>query len=122
MPKKTDQQYKSNFEAIFGPHEVKAGRRYYKWRNGTWEETVPPKPLPEMRFDGDFISPVDGSIIRNKHDLHEHNQRNDVVQSLPGMMEDTLAIRKENYEKTFGEKSKEARREDIFRAIAQRGG
>jgi hypothetical protein len=38
------------------------------------------------------------------------------------MMEDTLAIRKENYEKTFGEKSKEARREDIFRAIAQRGG
>lgn len=111
--------YGANFEKIFGKHEVKPGRRYYRYIQGVLTEIEPPRPLPEMLFQGTFRSPVDGSIIRNKYELHEHNQRNDVVQSLPGMMEDTLAARRENYEMAFGKKSAEGRREDIFRSIAQ---
>jgi len=94
-------------------------RRRYRYINGVAVEMTPQKPLPEMLFEGTFRSPVDGSVIRNKYELYDHNQRNDVVQSLPGMMEDTLALQRENRERTFGRKSSEQRREDIFRSIAQ---
>ena len=60
-------------------------------------EITPSENLPsDLRFDGVFKSPVDGTIIRNKRDLHDHNKRNNVMQSLPGMNEDIAAINREN--------------------------
>jgi len=60
-------------------------------------EVTPTEHLPDdLRFEGTFVSPVDGSLIRNKRELHDHNRRNNVMQSLPGMNEDIANIREAN--------------------------
>jgi len=45
-------------------------------------------PRDDLRFDGNFISPVDGSEIRNKLELHDHNQRHNVIQTQEGHNQD----------------------------------
>lgn len=41
------------------------------------------------KFDA-FMSPVDGSVIANEHDLIEHNKRNSVVQIQEGYSEEKV--------------------------------
>ena len=118
-PGDTD-SYAKNFEKIFGKKEVTPGRRYYKWVSGEGFVKVanPPKPLPsDLRFEGTFVSPVDGSRISDRRKLLDHNQKHGVTQVLPGMEQDMEAIRKDNYDKAFGKQARAQRIEDIKKAV-----
>ncbi len=79
----------------------------------------PPRISEDLRFEGNFISPVDGSLIRNKYDLVDHNKRNDVIQSLPGMDQDVAAIGQANRDAITGKQGKQERTEAIRAAIEQ---
>ena len=113
--------YAENYEKIFGKKKVSAGRRYYRWNSETrkFDEIEPPAPLPkeDLRFDGTFRSPVDGSRISNRVQLYDHNQKHGVTQLLPGMEQDQEAIRKDNYDKAFGKQAKAERIVDVKRAL-----
>jgi len=45
-------------------------------------------PRDDLRFDCNFLSPIDGKEIRNKRELHDHNRRHNVVQTQEGHNED----------------------------------
>jgi hypothetical protein len=60
---------------------------------------------------------VDGSVIRNKYDLHEHNRRHGVIQELPGMSQDIESIQKDNLDKAFGKQASRERVEILKRVI-----
>ena len=78
-----------------------------------------PRPrMPEdLRFDGNFISPIDGAEIRNKRELNDHNRRHGTIQILPGMDQDQAAVRQENRDAINGKVGREERTKDIIRAI-----
>lgn len=114
--------YAENYEKIFGKKEIKPGRRYYRWNPETRKfDKVdnPPAPLPreDLRFDGTFRSPVDGSRIASRTQLLDHNKKHGVEQVLPGMEQDQARIRQENLDRAFGKKAKEERIEAVKAAI-----
>jgi hypothetical protein len=81
-------------------------------------EITPSRSLPEdLRFDGTFISPIDGTVIRNKRELDDHNRRNGVVQAHDDRIKDVLSVQKENIDRIVGEKGREERREALIRAF-----
>ena len=101
-----------------------AGRRVYRQvRNpdgtfGLVELTNPAPPLSsDLRFDGSFISPVDGTVIRSKHELNDHNKRNGTLQILPGMDQDLKVVENDRYDKSFGKQAKADRLRDVIRAV-----
>lgn len=107
-----------NFDKIFGKKKVQPGRRYYKWVSGEGFVEIPaPKPLPDLRFEGTFVSPVTGKVISNKYDLDRHNKEHSVQQILPGMEQDQEALKKEIHDKAFGKQAKEERLKDVIRAV-----
>jgi hypothetical protein len=61
------------------------GRRAYRYNKetGEMEECVPTPRIKTGRIDDNFVSPIDGSIITTQRKLHDHNQRNGVVQVTP---------------------------------------
>ena len=100
------------------------GRRVYrqvKQSDGTSKmvEIVNPSPRlsEDLRFDGNFISPIDGTEIKNKYDLQDHNKRHEVIQLLPGMDQDIQNIQQENIGRITGQTGKEERIEAIRHAI-----
>lgn len=58
------------------------GRRTYRYDPVTKEmyEVGATPRIPSGIFEDNFISPIDGSIITNQRKLHDHNQRNGVMQ------------------------------------------
>ncbi len=78
-----------------------AGRR--TWRQikqpdgSTKMVEITPSSIPrdDLRFDEPFISPIDGSVIRNKMELHDHNRRHNVEQTTDGHMQDWAEKEKE---------------------------
>lgn len=112
-------KFDENFDRIFGEKKVTSGRRYYRWNGKEFVQVDnPPPPLPkDLRFEGTFVSPVDGSVISNRYKLLDHNARHDVTQVLPGMEQDMEAIRKDTYDKAFGKQAREQRIEDVKKAI-----
>ncbi len=91
-------------------------RRTWRQINGKMVEITPQASLPEeLRFDGDFVSPVDGSIIRNKRELHEHNRRNNVVQTTDGHNEDWEQRKKER----VGFYNSKAQKEERIEAVKE---
>ena len=112
--------YKDNYDKIFGKKKVSAGRRYYRWDSDqrTFVEIDPPAPLPkDLRFEGTNITTEDGSRIRKRTHLHDHNQKHGVTQILPGMEQDIEDTRKDIHDKAFGKQAREQRIEDVKRAI-----
>lgn len=84
-------KYEENFERIFGKHEPKPGRRRYRWVEGEGFveiQTTSFIPRDDLRFEGNFISPIDGTEIRSKQELHDHNRRHNVIQTTDGHMQD----------------------------------
>lgn len=80
-------------------------------------EITPSASLSEdLCFDSPFISPVDGSEIRNKAQLHDHNRRNNVMQILPGVAQDVEQARKDNVDRITGREGKRQRIEALVRA------
>jgi len=65
-------------------------KRTWRQINGKMVEVTPStSPIgDDLRFDGNFISPVDGTEIRNKRELHEHNRRHNVIQTQEGHNQD----------------------------------
>jgi len=59
-----------------------------------------------------FVSPVDGSVVRNHRELQDHNKRNGVVLSNEFTPEFYERKRKEREQVFSGERS----REEVFRA------
>jgi hypothetical protein len=62
-----------------------------------------------------FISPVDGEIIRNSQEYHEHNARNGVIPWEPGIMQDYERDRRER--SPLSRSAKAARIEALRRAV-----
>ena len=80
-------------------------------------EITPSRSLPEdLRFDEPFVSPVDGSVIRNKRELDDHNRRNGVVQAHDERIQDIMSTQKENLDRIVGKRGREERREAVLRA------
>ena len=103
-----------------------AGHRSYrqvKQLDGTSKlvEIMNPSPRisEDLRFDGNFVSPVDGTEIRSKRELNEHNQRHKVTQVLPGMGQDMASIRKANRDAINGDTGRQERIRDILKAVEQ---
>lgn len=104
-----------------------AGRR--TWRqvknpDGTTkmvEVTPSYMPRDDLRFDGDFISPIDGSVIRNKRELHEHNRRHNVEQTTEGHMQDWEERKKERAGFYDSKAQKEERIEAVKESLYKLG-
>lgn len=116
--------YAENYERIFGKKEIRPGRRYYRWDSSgrKFVEIDPPKPLPDLRFEDSFVSPVTGELITNKVQLAEHNEQNRVTQVLPGMEQDIESIQKDNMDKAFGKQAKKERIEALKMAVEKHSG
>lgn len=85
-------------------------------------EVTPRPSLPsELRVDEPFVSPVDGTVIRNKHDLHEHNKRNNVEQSTDGHFQDWKETQKKRDDFYLGKTGKEERIEAIKETLYHMG-
>lgn len=95
------------------------------WRQvkgkGLVEVTASPSLPSDLRVDSPFVSPVDGTVIRHKRDLHDHNQRNNVMQVLPGVPQDIMSIQKDNLDKINGKSGKRERLEAVKRAVELQG-
>lgn len=74
-----------------------------------------------MRFETPFVSPVDGSLIRNKQDLHDHNRRNNVEQTSDGHMQDWQTKAEERSDFLAGRTGKEERIEAIKETLYKLG-
>lgn len=93
-------------------------KRTWRQINGEMIEVTATPSLPEdLRLDSTFVSPVDGSVIRSKVELHDHNRRNNVVQGLPGMEQDIAAVRQRNRDRISGPEGKRQRIEVLRRAF-----
>ncbi len=86
-------------------------------------EVTPSNNLPhdDLRFDGSFVSPVDGSLINSKRDLHDHNRRNNVEQTSDGHMQDWQTRGKEREDFLGGRTGKEERIEAIKETLYRLG-
>lgn len=78
-------------------------------RNATW--------TPKGRFDDNFVSPVDGSIITSQRKLREHNLRNNVVQWESGTEEEFKRKTEEIRQRASGEADVPERKQAIADAI-----
>lgn len=122
-----NEAFSENFDRIFGnstPERSRGGRKVYrqvKNEDGSYSlvelEKPPPKYSEDLIWDGTVKSTVDGSVLRTKADLVDHNLRNNVQCFHPGMVEDAEKRRKEIHEETFGSRARERRIEDIKRAL-----
>lgn len=113
--------YAEGHVRLFGDKKVTPGRRVYRQTPNGMVEIENPSPLrsSDLRFEGTFQSPVDGSRISNRNVLDDHNKRHGVTQILPGMEQDQESQRKDMHDKAFGKQAKEERTKDIVRAIEQ---
>ena len=98
-------------------------RRTWRWINGASVEVTPSNNIPrdDMRFETPFVSPVDGSLIRNKQDLHDHNRRNNVEQTSDGHMQDWQGKKQEREDFLAGRTGKEERIEAIKETLYKLG-
>ncbi len=100
------------------------GRRTWRQIPGRGMVEITPTsriPQDDMRFDSPFISPVDGSLINSKRDLHEHNRRNNVEQTSDGHMQDWQSRGKEREDFLAGRTGKEERIEAIRETLYRLG-
>lgn len=100
------------------------GRRTWRQIPGRGLVEVTPSnniPRDDLRFDEPFKSPIDGSIIRNKQDLHDHNRRNNVEQTSDGHMQDWQSKAKERENFLGGRTGKEERIEAIRETLYKLG-
>lgn len=91
--------------------------RQVRQPDGSFElvEIAPrPRISEDLRFDCNFISPIDRTEIRSKRELEDHNKRHGVIQILPGMDQDMANIRKANRDP-----GKKERLNDVIRAVEQ---
>ncbi len=111
--------FDENFGRIFQTKRPVAGRRYYRQVKGQGivEVEAPPSLSSDLRVDSNFISPVDGTIIRNKQDLANHNARNNVVQTQTGQYQDWDAKQKERDNYYDSKEQKAERVTHIRRAL-----
>lgn len=58
----------------------------------------------DMRFDDNFRSPVDGTVITNKRKLLEHNLRNDVRQVCDDQLADMRRSESDRLDRVQGRK------------------
>ena len=118
-------KFDQNFDRIFVPkNDATPGRKYYrqvKNEDGTYSlkevENPPARFSEDLRFDGTFVSPVDGRRISNRSALLSHNQEHAVTQVIPGMEQDMEAVRKDNHDKAFGKQAKEERIKAVKQAV-----
>lgn len=89
------------------------------WRQipgkGMVEVTTSRIPRDELRFDGDFISPIDGTLITSKEKLHDHNRRHNVEQTTDGHMQDW----KEREKERSGFYTSKAQKEERIEAVKE---
>jgi hypothetical protein len=78
-------------------------------------------PRDDLRFDEPFKSPIDGSIIRNRTELHDHNRRHNVEQTTDGHMQDWKGKEKERENFLAGRTGKEERIEAIQESLYKLG-
>jgi len=99
------------------------GRRTWRWIHGVKTEVTPSNnPLgDDLRFESPFVSPVDGTLIRSKQDLHDHNRRNNVEQTSDGHMQDWQSKAKERENFLGGRTGKEERVEAIRETLYKLG-
>lgn len=79
------------------------------------EVTPSNMPTEELRFDGNFISPIDGKEIRNKRELYDHNRRHNVEQTTDGHMQDWDERKKER----IGFYTSKAQKEERIEAVKE---
>ena len=92
-------------------------KRTWHQIDGQMVEVTPSPNLPsDLRFDGAFVSPVDGSVIRNRTELHDHNRRNNVVQQCSGKEQDIAGIKAANRDQVFGKAAKQRRIKAVRKA------
>lgn len=97
-------------------------KRTWRQINGKMVEVTPAPNMPEeLRVDSPFISPIDGSVISNKRELHEHNKRNNVEQTTDGHFDDFKAFQKRRDDFYLGKTGKEERIEAIKESLYKLG-
>ena len=103
------------------------GRRRFIWspelKKMVEVEARPPRPNNDnLRFESNFISPIDGKEIRSKDDLHDHNQRHNVECTSDGHFQDWKKeeIRREKF-LNGNPDGKEERIEAIKQTIVELG-
>lgn len=116
--------FNENFDRIFAPKKTSVGRRYYrqvKNEDGTYSmvemENPPPQISRDLRFEGTFRSPVDGSRISDRTKLLDHNAKHGVTQILPGMEQDQKVAEADRIDKSFGKQAKAERIEAVKAAM-----
>jgi hypothetical protein len=85
------------------------------------EVTPDNMPRDDLRFDGDFISPIDGTIIRNKQELYDHNKRHNVEQTTDGHFQDWDERKKERVGFYKSKAQKEERIEAVKESLYKLG-
>ena len=85
------------------------------------EVTSRPSLPAELRVDSTFVSPIDGSVISNKRQLHEHNKRNNVEQTTDGHLDDWKSAQKRRDDFYLGKTGKEERIEAIKETLYKLG-
>ena len=85
-------------------------------------EVTPRASLPaELRVDSPFVSPIDGTVITNKRELHEHNRRNNVEQTTDGHFQDWKSEQQKRDDFYLGKTGKEERIESIKETLYHMG-
>lgn len=74
-------------------------------------------PRDDLRFDGNFISPIDGKEIRNKQELHDHNRRHNVIQTTDGHNQDWAREEKKRERFFNGNPDGKAERIEAIKAV-----
>ncbi len=85
------------------------------------EITSRPRLPTELRVDSTFKSPIDGSIISTKQQLHEHNKRNNVEQTTDGHFQDWKSGQDKRDDFYLGKTGKEERIEAIKETLYHLG-
>ncbi len=98
-----------------------ATRTWRQTKDGMVEITPRPSLPSELRVDSPFVSPVDGSVINNKRQLHEHNKRNNVEQTTDGHNQDWKEGQKRRDDFYLGKTGKEERIEAIKETLYHLG-
>lgn len=87
-------------------------------KTGKLYEIEPPPYIPRGNLgpEGEFVSPIDQSVISTQAKLYDHNKRHNVAQ-LDGQEQDWAAAEKQREKWFSGESTKEDRIRDIRKAM-----